>query len=48
MNVAASLTFENDIVDVYSNSWGPFDDGTTVSGPGTLTNMAIETGVTQV
>ena len=48
MNEATSLTFENDIVDVYSNSWGPFDDGSTVSGPGTLTNIALEMGTTQV
>ena len=48
MNEATSLTFENDIVDVYSNSWGPFDDGRTVSGPGTLTNIALQTGTSQV
>ena len=48
MNEANSLTFENEIVDVYSNSWGPFDDGFTVAGPGFLTRMAIEDGVSQV
>ena len=48
MNEAVSLTFENDIVDIYSNSWGPYDDGYTVEGPGVLTNIALENGVKQV
>ena len=48
MNEASSLTFALDIVDIYSNSWGPGDDGMTVAGPGTLTRMALETGVTEV
>ena len=48
MNEASSLTFENQIVDIYSNSWGPSDRGDVVSGPGMLTQMALETGVNQV
>ena len=48
MNEAASLTFANDTVDIYSNSWGPSDDGVTVAGPGTLARMALQTGVTEV
>ena len=48
MNEASSLSFENDIVDVYSNSWGPFDDGYTVSGPEELTKIALENGINHV
>ena len=48
MNEASSLTFENDIVDIYSNSWGPADDGQTVDGPGVLTKIALQTGVQEV
>ena len=48
MNEASSLTYENDIVDIYSNSWGPFDSGNVVSGPGPLTQLALETGASQV
>ena len=48
MNEASSLTFEDQIVDIYSNSWGPGDGGYVVSGPGPLTQMALETGVNEV
>ena len=39
---ADALSFENDDIDIYSNSWGPADDGQTVSGPGPLTLAAFE------
>ena len=48
MNEASSLTFRNDIVDIYSNSWGPPDDGDIVKGPGELTKIALINGVTEV
>ena len=48
MNEALSLSFRRDIVDVYSNSWGPSDSGTRVDGPGTLTAQALEMGVREV
>ena len=48
MNEASSLTFENDIVDIYSNSWGPFDDGARVEGPGELTRLALQSGADNV
>ena len=32
-------------IDIYSNSWGPSDDGATLSGPGPLTLAAMEDGV---
>ena len=48
MNEERSLTFQNSIVDIYSNSWGPFDSGYIVEGPGYLTKLALETGVNEV
>ena len=48
MNEASSLTFENDIVDIYSNSWGPFDNGAIVQGPGELTRLALQSGADNV
>ena len=48
MNEESSFTYENGITDIYSNSWGPSDDGYTVAGPGTLAKMALKSGVTEV
>ena len=48
MNEALSLSFRRDIVDIYSNSWGPYDSGSRVEGPGTLTAQALEMGVREV
>ena len=39
---ADALSFRNDKIDIYSNSWGPSDDGTTLAGPGPLTLAAFE------
>ncbi len=35
-----------DRVSIYSNSWGPYDDGATLEGPGPLTRSALQNGVT--
>jgi subtilisin-like proprotein convertase family protein len=43
---AQAFTFKNQINDVYSASWGPSDDGTSVDGPGTLGKRAMQQGVT--
>ena len=45
---ARGLGFQQDRVDIYSNSWGPKDDGFTVEGPGTLVSMTFETGTKMV
>ena len=42
---ARSLSLNPQVVDIYSASWGPDDDGKTVDGPGPLTKRAIEEGV---
>ncbi|DAC24890.1 MAG TPA: peptidase, partial [Candidatus Poseidoniales archaeon] len=42
---ASALGYMPQDIDIYSNSWGPSDDGATISGPGPLTLSAIENGV---
>ena len=48
LNEARALSYANDIIDVYSNSWGPMDSGDVVSGPEMLTGMALRNGVIEV
>lgn len=43
-----ALGFAHNLVDIYSASWGPNDDGKTVDGPGTLAREALERGVKKV
>lgn len=40
-----ALSFALDKVDIFSSSWGPNDDGSTVEGPGKLASEALEKGV---
>ena len=42
------LSHANDIIDIYSNSWGPVDTGSNVEGPGILTKMTLRNAATQV
>ncbi|KAF5270367.1 hypothetical protein FQR65_LT05555 [Abscondita terminalis] len=42
-----ALGFAHNLVDIYSASWGPNDDGKTVDGPGTLAREAILRGITE-
>nr|CAH0100756.1 unnamed protein product [Daphnia galeata] len=42
---ASSLIYALDLVDIYSASWGPSDDGKTVEGPGKLVRQALYRGV---
>lgn len=37
-----ALSHHSDVVSVYSCSWGPYDNGEFVDGPGPLSRMAIE------
>ena len=41
---AGSLSYKRDLIDIYSSSWGPDDDGYTVDGPGRLTRRALSEG----
>ena len=45
---ATALNYMLDKIDIYSNSWGPSDDGKTMEGPGKLTQLALEKGVKMV
>lgn len=38
---AMGLSHRSDLVDIYSSSWGPADDGATLAGPGRVTNEAF-------
>lgn len=40
-----SVSHQPQVVDIYSSSWGPDDDGKTVDGPGKLTKQAFVDGV---
>ena len=48
MNEARSLSYRRDLVDIYSNSWGPYDSGANVEGPGHLTKLAFKNGAAEV
>eukprot|EP01119_Soliformovum_irregulare_P025784 TRINITY_DN9637_c0_g2_i1.p1 TRINITY_DN9637_c0_g2~~TRINITY_DN9637_c0_g2_i1.p1 ORF type:complete len:335 (+),score=106.05 TRINITY_DN9637_c0_g2_i1:684-1688(+) len=39
------MGYKPQINDIYSNSWGPYDDGTSMQGPGTLAQMVMEDNV---
>eukprot|EP00057_Strongylocentrotus_purpuratus_P025499 XP_011679973.1 PREDICTED: furin isoform X2 [Strongylocentrotus purpuratus] len=43
---AQSLSLNPQIIDIYSASWGPDDDGQTVDGPGKLAKIAFLNGTT--
>lgn len=42
---ASALGLNPDIVDIYSSSWGPDDDGQTVDGPGKVTEKTFKLGI---
>ncbi len=44
---AAAVSHESGAIHIKSNSWGPFDDGVTVEGPGPFTTAALEEAVAQ-
>lgn len=44
--VAEAVAWKNDIIQVKSNSWGPYDDGESLEGPGPLTLSAFENATT--
>lgn len=45
---ANSMGLEPHLIDIYSASWGPTDDGKTVDGPRNATMKAIVRGVNEV
>jgi subtilisin family serine protease len=44
---AQALGFRTDINMIFSNSWGPSDDGIRLEGPGAMTKQALYNGITQ-
>lgn len=44
---AEAIAFNHKLIDIYSSSWGPNDDGRTVEGPGTLASEAFIKGITE-
>lgn len=42
---ARALQYALSVNHIYSNSWGPTDGGVSFSGPGALTNQAIDLGI---
>ena len=48
MDEAGSLSHQSDIIEIYSNSWGPPDTGRLVDGPGALVQRVFETGAREV
>ena len=42
---ASALSYKNQLNHIYSNSWGPWDDGATVEAPGPLAQRAFREGV---
>lgn len=45
---ASALGYKMHHIQVYSNSWGPFDNGFLVEGPGPLLKAVLENGVKKV
>ena len=45
---AGSLGYMSDYIHIYSNSWGPADNGFTVAKPGCLLSQTFENGVVKV
>ena len=45
---ANALSYERVLTDIYSNSWGPDDDGYTVGRPRTLLKRILKEGVAKV
>lgn len=43
-----ALSFGQGLIDIYSSSWGPTDDGRTVDGPGKLAREALKRGTSFV
>jgi len=41
---ADALSFQMNDIDIYTNSWGPADDGETLEAPGPITLSALENG----
>lgn len=43
-----ALRYKRKLTDIYSNSWGPSDNGHLVNGPGPMVKRALQQGVKEV
>lgn len=43
-----ALSYRQDLIDIYTASWGPADDGKSLEAPGRLANEALERGINEV
>lgn len=43
-----ALGYRSGLIDIYTASWGPADDGKSLEAPGRLAAEALERGVTEV
>ena len=44
----SSLSFQSEYIDIYSNCWGPKDDGKTFGKPGKLAQEVLMQGALKV
>ncbi|KAK0171665.1 hypothetical protein PV328_005088 [Microctonus aethiopoides] len=42
-----ALSYRQDLIDIYTASWGPADDGKSLEAPGRLANEALERGINE-
>ena len=47
-DIMESIALSQSQMDIFSNSWGPVDNGALVEHPGALASKALEIGVTKV
>ena len=47
MYIAMALSHNRDVIDIYSNSWGPID-GFGVAGPRSMEKLALQRGTSNV
>jgi len=43
-----ALGYRSELIDIYTASWGPADDGKSLEAPGRLAIEALERGITEV
>lgn len=45
---AEALGYKLELVDIYTSSWGPQDNGKNLAGPGILATRSLERGIKEV
>ena len=47
-NIVRGFGYKKNVIDIYSNSWGPPDSGSSLTGPGRRQSNALEDGAKYV